>query len=110
MTSDAVDTESLQPEFNACAVVLTDVPVPAAVPDSVSTEENAVPDLPDLPAVLAAAPIAAWTAAQRAWLDGLVHALTLAPPPRGGCWPRERTAAGRAWRCSGPAWERPAAR
>ncbi|WP_312776149.1 bifunctional nitrate reductase/sulfite reductase flavoprotein subunit alpha [Corynebacterium variabile] len=81
VTSDAVDPESLQPEFKACAVALTAVPVPAAVP-----EENAVPnrqdlpDMPDLPTVLAAAPTADWTVAERAWLDGMVHALTLAPP------------------------------
>ncbi|MGP5145114.1 molybdopterin-dependent oxidoreductase [Corynebacterium variabile] len=81
VTSDAVDPESLQPEFKACAVALTAVPVPAAVP-----EENAVPnrqdlpDMPDLPTVLAAAPTADWTVAERAWLDGMVHALTLTPP------------------------------
>jgi NADPH-dependent sulfite reductase flavoprotein alpha-component len=80
VTSDAVDPESLQPEFKACAVSVTAVPDAPAVPAGGAAEENTVPHLPDLPAVLAAAPTADWTVAERAWLDGMVHALTLAPP------------------------------
>ncbi|CAA0136525.1 Nitrate reductase [Mycolicibacterium vanbaalenii] len=83
VTNDAVDPESLQPEFKVCAVRLTPVPVesmpalPAAAPDLSDDEkcylagflsgiEQGVPGVPVLPA---AAPIGRHA---RLWVDGLL--------------------------------------
>ncbi|MDA2890455.1 bifunctional nitrate reductase/sulfite reductase flavoprotein subunit alpha [Mycolicibacterium sp. BiH015] len=77
LTNDAVDPDSLQPEFKVCAVRLTPVPVTASDPELTGDEslylagflagiEQGRPGVPVLPA---SAPVGARA---RLWIDGLL--------------------------------------
>ncbi len=77
LTNDAVDPDSLQPEFKVCAVRLTPVPVDTGEPELTDDEklylagffagiEEGLPGVPVLPA---SAPVGARA---RLWVDGLL--------------------------------------
>lgn len=77
LTHDAVDPDSLQPEFKVCAVRLTPVPVESATPELTEDEktylagflagiENGLPGVPVLPASAPVGPRA------RLWIDGML--------------------------------------
>ncbi len=83
LTNDAVDPDSLQPEFKVCAVRLTPVPVesvvpvPAGAPELTDEEKyylagflaGIADGLPGVPVLPAAAPVGA---SARLWVDGLL--------------------------------------
>ncbi|PRC41800.1 molybdopterin oxidoreductase, partial [Mycobacterium sp. ITM-2017-0098] len=83
LTNDAVDPDSLQPEFKVCAVRLTPVPVESVVPVPASAPELTAEEklyltgflagiedgLPGVPVLPATAPVGATA---RLWIDGLL--------------------------------------
>ncbi|WP_420040322.1 bifunctional nitrate reductase/sulfite reductase flavoprotein subunit alpha [Gordonia sp. MP11Mi] len=74
VTSDAVDPDSLQPEFKACAVSLTPVP---AEPVSDSLQE---PPVTALASVLGGVPAPSTVPEESAYLSGLAAGIAANPP------------------------------
>ena len=77
VTSDAVDPDSLQPEFKACAVVLTRIDQPLETPPVTAEPRDAHP-LAAVFGTLGRRPEPRPT--EQAYLSGLVHGLTANPP------------------------------
>lgn len=77
LTNDAVDPDSLQPEFKVCAVRLTPVPVMSSEPELTEDEKIYVAGFlagiddgrPGVPVLPASAPVGARA---RLWIDGLL--------------------------------------
>ena len=77
LTNDAVDPDSLQPEFKVCAVRLTPVPVMSSEPELTEDEKIYVAGFlagiddgrPGVPVLPASAPVGAQA---RLWIDGLL--------------------------------------
>jgi sulfite reductase (NADPH) flavoprotein alpha-component len=77
LTNDAVDPESLQPEFKVCAVRLTPVPLSSEAPELTADEKLYVAGFfagvdegrPGVPVLPASAPVGARA---RLWVDGLL--------------------------------------
>ncbi|WP_341267600.1 bifunctional nitrate reductase/sulfite reductase flavoprotein subunit alpha [Gordonia malaquae] len=77
VTSDAVDQDSLQPEFKACAVVLTRIDQPLETPPVTAEPLDAHP-LAGVFGTVGRRPEP--EPAEQAYLSGLVHGLTANPP------------------------------
>ncbi|MGO3327857.1 molybdopterin-dependent oxidoreductase [Gordonia sp. (in: high G+C Gram-positive bacteria)] len=82
VTSDAVDPDSLQPEFKACAVSLTAVPAESDAPGSMSPDPapQESPSVTGLASVFGAAPTPPTGAEESAYLTGLVAGIAANPP------------------------------
>ncbi|MCF8603349.1 bifunctional nitrate reductase/sulfite reductase flavoprotein subunit alpha [Gordonia sp. HY442] len=79
VTSDAVDPDSLQPEFKACAVSLTPVPAePVSSPPDSTPQED--PSVTALASVFGGAPTPSTDAAESAYLSGLAAGIAANPP------------------------------
>ena len=79
LTSDAVDADSLQPEFKACAVALAPVPAAASIAVATGGEPDRKATDP-LAAAFGVGDEPAPTESERAYLAGLVRGIAANPP------------------------------
>ncbi|WP_161926843.1 bifunctional nitrate reductase/sulfite reductase flavoprotein subunit alpha [Gordonia crocea] len=84
VTNDAVDPDSLQPEFKACAVVLTPAPLPAEPADTPHSPGGSVSDTASLLEAafgpLASSEPVTLSDPERAYLTGMLAGLRSSPP------------------------------